>query len=103
MKTVITETTVKEGQEGAWDAAYRERLEDARRQPGFVGMELLIPEDQPRLRVVVGTWQSQAAWSAWHETDIFRRTRERMNAATTDDGTPRWYEVRTETYGQGQG
>ena len=100
MKTVITETTVKAGQEAAWDGAYRERLEDARRQPGFVGMELLTPEGGANRRLVVGTWQSKDAWSAWHQTETFRQTRERMNAATADDGTPRWYDVETETYEQ---
>jgi heme-degrading monooxygenase HmoA len=102
MKTVITETTVKAGQEQVWNEVYRRRLEDARRQPGFVGMELLIPEGEPNRRLVVGTWRSKDDWSAWHQTESFKQSRDAMNAATSDDGTPSWYDVETETYEQGQ-
>ena len=100
MKTVITETTVKSGQEQAWDAVYHDRLAHAKQQPGFVGMELLIPEGEPDKRLVVGTWRSKDDWSNWHQTPGFQQTRDRMNAATQNDGTPRWFDVDTETFGR---
>ncbi len=93
MMTVITETSVKEGREADWDAAYRERAGDARRQDGWVDLHLLIPEDDPRKRVVVGTWRDKAAWERWHETEGFQRTRDALNAATENDGSDRWFIV----------
>lgn len=93
MMTVITETTLKPGQEQEWDQAFAERLHNARNQPGWVDLQVLSPEGQPHKRVVVGTWRSRADWERWHQTPIFQRTRGRMSAATAEDGQPHWYEV----------
>lgn len=91
--TVITETTIEPGQASQWDRAFGERLADAQQQPGWLGLQLLIPLDAPNQRVVVGTWESRAAWEAWHTTEIFQRTRRQMNALDQSDGQERWYEV----------
>ena len=93
MLTVITETRVKQGQEAEWDRAYHERAQDARNQDGWVDLHLLIPEDDSQTRVVVGTWRDRAAWEAWHGTETFERTRERLNAATESHGSEQWYRV----------
>lgn len=93
MMTVISESTVKAGHEAAWDNAYRERAADARRQDGWVDLHLLIPEDEPMRRVIVGTWRDKAAWERWHETDEFRRGRSVLNAASESSGSDRWYTV----------
>ncbi len=91
--TVITETTLEPGREAEWDRAFQERLADARNQPGWHGLQLLIPLDAPNRRVVVGTWESRAAWEAWHATETFQRTRQPMNEADRTDGQERWFEV----------
>lgn len=93
MMTVITETTLESGQEPQWDQAFQERLEDAQQQPGWIGFQLLIPLDAPNQRVVVGTWESRAAWEAWHNTETFQRTRQLLNELEQTDGQERWYEV----------
>ena len=93
MMTVMTETTVRPGHEGEWDAAYRERARDAARQDGWVDLHLLVPEDDPRRRVVVGTWTDRDAWKRWHETESFRRTREALDAAAESHGEDRWFLV----------
>lgn len=93
MMTVITETTLEPGQEAQWDQAFAERLADVQGQPGWLGLQLLVPLDAPNRRVVVGTWEARAAWEAWHTTDTFRRTRQRMNELAQSDGQERWYEV----------
>ena len=93
MMTVITETTLEAGQEAEWDQAFQERLAAARQQPGWIGVQLLIPVDDPDRRVVVGTWESREAWEAWHQTDTFQRTRQRMNEADRADGRERWFQV----------
>lgn len=96
MMTVITETAVQSGREQDWDAAFRERVDDARMQPGWIATQLLIPEDDKQKRIVVGTWQDRESWKRWHATNSFKETRDQLNKATTDDGTERWFEVAVE-------
>jgi heme-degrading monooxygenase HmoA len=95
MFTVITETTLKPGQEEDWDRAFQERITEASRQPGWLGVNLLIPTEDMNKRVVVGTWRSQGDWDRWHATDAFKQARPKLAAATKDDGQPRWYNVDT--------
>lgn len=96
MMTVITETSVQSGREQEWDAAFRERVDDARKQPGWLGTQLLVPVDDRQKRIVVGTWQDQESWKRWHTTSSFKETRDQLNQATTDDGNERWFEVAVE-------
>ncbi len=93
MMTVITETTVKPGRETDWDRAYHERAEDARKQPGWVDLHLLIPVDDRRKRIVVGTWQDRESWQRWHGTDSFQRTKQALDDATESHGEDRWFRV----------
>src|SRR3954451_14346537 len=93
MMTVITEITIEPGGEPAWDEAFRERLADAPNQRGWIGLQLLIPLDAPNRRVVAGTWESRADWEAWHTTETFARTRERMDAVQQKSAMDRWFEV----------
>jgi heme-degrading monooxygenase HmoA len=91
--TVITEVDVDSGQEAVWDDAFHERFDDAPNQPGWVSVQLLVPQDAPTHRVVVGTWESRSDWERWHTTDVFQRTREQMDRVSRHDGEERWYEV----------
>lgn len=100
MMTVITEITIEEGQESKWDEAFHERFRDAPHQPGWMGVELLIPTGQLNRRVVVGTWRSTADWEAWHSTDTFLRTRETMDTVQQTSGPERWFEVVYRAAGQ---
>jgi heme-degrading monooxygenase HmoA len=93
MLTVISETRVRPGRESEWDAAYHERAADARNQPGWMDLHLLVPVDDQRARVIVGTWRDRAAWELWHDTDVFHRTRDRLDAATESGGEHHWYDV----------
>ena len=93
MLTVMTETVVRDGFGDEWNEAYRERAADAQTQPGWVQLQLLIPIDDPSRRIVVGTWHDREAWERWHQTDTFRSTRERLDAATSSHGEDRWFTV----------
>jgi heme-degrading monooxygenase HmoA len=93
MMTVVTEIEIKSGDEPAWDAAFRERIQDAPDQPGWIGIQLVIPLDAPNKRVVIGTWESRDYWEAWHNTDAFKRTREQLDQVQQNSGAERWYEV----------
>jgi heme-degrading monooxygenase HmoA len=96
MLTVITETTTKPGHETDWDAAYHERAAAAQAQDGWVELQLLVPLEDRRSRVVVGTWRDRQSWQQWHETETFKATRERLDEATERHGNDRWFEVATE-------
>ena len=93
MMTVITYITVTGGSEPEWDAAVRERFDNARTRPGWVRGEILMPLDALDKRVIVGTWQSRADWEAWHEDPAFAATREQLDSLQTDQSEPSWYEV----------
>jgi len=93
MMTIVTHLRIKEGQEPAWDTAFRERVEAAKAQPGFISVQLCIPVDAMNERVIIGTWQSRADWEAWHNADAFRQTREQMEETDTKRRREWWHEV----------
>jgi heme-degrading monooxygenase HmoA len=93
MMTIVSHVTIEPGKEPAWDAAFRERLAAARRQPGWVAVQLCIPAQAINKRVVIGTWETRAAWEAWHATDAFRKTREQMEGGEAEAREEWWHEV----------
>jgi heme-degrading monooxygenase HmoA len=93
MMTVMTEVTLRSGHESHWDRVYRERAADAQRQDGWLDLQLLIPENEPRKRIVVGTWRDREAWERWHASEGFERTRRGLDAATEQHGDDRWFVV----------
>jgi heme-degrading monooxygenase HmoA len=93
MMTIVSHVKLNEGDEPAWDAAMRDRIRAARGQPGFVSVQLCIPQDALDERVIIGTWETRAEWEAWHNTDEFQETRtqlEQPDAATRQEW---WHEV----------
>ena len=93
MMTVITKVTLKEGAEPEWDAAIRRRLEAATGRPGWIRGQLVIPLEALNQRMVIGTWESRAAWEAWHEDDAFKESRERLVGLEEAPSDMSWYEV----------
>lgn len=98
MMTIVSHVQVKEGQEGAWDDVVRERIAAARRQPGFVAVQVAIPLDAPNERVIIGTWQSRADWEAWHGHERFQETRSRLEAVDETTASEAWHEVVVEEH-----
>lgn len=93
MVTVVTRMRIKDGQQQAWDAAFRERAQAAREQDGFVFVQLCTPDDAPDERVIVGTWQSRDDWQAWHEQPEFVETRRQLEEVDEERAGTQWYEV----------
>jgi heme-degrading monooxygenase HmoA len=93
MMTIVTRITLKEGSEPEWDAAMRERLDAARHQPGWIGGQLLIPLDRLDKRVIIGTWETRAAWEAWHQDPAFAETRKRLDGLEANTSEHWWHEV----------
>jgi len=90
MVTVVTHVPLKDGAEHDWDAVMRERLAAAKKQPGWVGGQLLR---SPNGRVIVGTWLSRADWEEWHKAPEFAETRRRLDRLADGPTEPGWHEV----------
>ena len=90
MMTVVTHVPLKEGTEHEWDGLMRERLNAARKQPGWIGGQLLR---SPNGRVIIGTWQSRADWERWHRDPEFTETRRQLDEMADGPTDPGWHEV----------
>src|SRR4029434_7221728 len=93
MMTLVTHVHLKEGVGPEWDAAMRTRLSAARKQPGWVGGQLLRQSDKPDRRVIVGTWKTRADWEAWHHDRQFAATRGRLDWFESGPAEHWWHEV----------
>jgi heme-degrading monooxygenase HmoA len=93
MMTIVTQVTLKEGTEPEWDAIMRDRMAVVSDRPGWVGGQLLIPVDGLNKRVIVGTWETRAAWEAWHNDPEFRQTRAQLESLEAAPGQHWWHEV----------
>ncbi len=99
--TVITHHVLRDDTAAQeWDAAMYVRLSAARSQPGWIGGQLLRAINDRMLRTIVGTWESRAAWEAWHGEDAFRETRERLDGLQSRPSETTWYEVVEERHGE---
>jgi|HubBroStandDraft_6_1064221.scaffolds.fasta_scaffold50647_5 heme-degrading monooxygenase HmoA len=90
MVTIVTHIPLKDGADRQWDTVMHERMASAKGQPGWVGGQVLR---SPNGRVVVGTWQSQADWAAWHRTAAFAETRRKLTGLADGPTEPGWHEV----------
>jgi heme-degrading monooxygenase HmoA len=93
MMTIVTHVHLKEGAGPDWDAAMRTRLSAAKKQPGWVGGQLLRQSDKPDRRVIVGTWRKRADWEAWHHDRQFAATRGRLDGLEIGPAEHWWHEV----------
>jgi heme-degrading monooxygenase HmoA len=93
METVITRITLNEGAEADWDAIMRERMSAAEASPGWIGGCILDPADQRHDRLVLGVWDTRAAWDAWHQDPAFKATSERLQGLERDSGDGSWHDV----------
>jgi heme-degrading monooxygenase HmoA len=93
MMTIVTTVTLKQDGVAQWDRAMHTRVRAAQDRPGWVGVQLLRPVDNPLRRAIIGTWQSREDWAAWHDDETFRETREHL--AGLEDGASEtiWYDV----------
>lgn len=93
MMTVVTHMRLRDGSEPEWDAAMRQRLDDANGRTGFIRSQLLIPLDALDQRVIIGTWATRAHWEAWHNDAAFLAARELLEGLQAAPAETRWYEV----------
>lgn len=91
--TIVTHIVLEEGTEPEWDAAMRQRLAAVRSQPGWIGGQLLMPLDALNKRVIIGIWQTRAAWEAWHNDPAFAETRTRLEGLEAGENEHWWHEV----------
>ena len=77
MVTIVTDVELKEGAERRWDAVMRQRMNQARKRRGWIGGQLLRSEEDPKRRLIVGTWKARTDWEQWHKDREFAATRQR--------------------------
>jgi heme-degrading monooxygenase HmoA len=93
MVTIVTHVKLREGTEHDWDAVMQKRMTEARKQPGWIGGQLLQSDHDPGSRVIVGTWQSRADWERWHHARPFVDTRHQLNDLGTGPADQEWHDV----------
>jgi heme oxygenase (mycobilin-producing) len=93
MVSIVTHAQLKEGTEREWDTVMRKRLAAAKKQPGWVGGQLLRSEDKPNRRVIVGTWRARADWERWHADPRFADTRRQLDGLESGPAEHWWHEV----------
>jgi heme-degrading monooxygenase HmoA len=90
MVTVVTHVPLKDGVDRDWDGVMLERMNAAKKQPGWIGGQLLR---SPNGRVIIGTWQTRADWEHWHHTPEFAETRRQLDGMADGPTDPGWHEV----------
>lgn len=93
MEAVITRVVLNAGAGPDWDAAMRDRMTAAESSPGWIAGSVLTPVDDRDARLIVGLWETRAAWQAWHGDPAFRDTAERLEGLERDTGDGSWHEV----------
>ena len=93
MKTIVTHVHLRPGAGRDWDAVMRRRLSAARKQPGWVGGQLLRSADNEDKRVIVGTWRTRADWEGWHHDPQFAETRQRLDGLESAPAEHWWHDV----------
>lgn len=91
MVTIITKVRLKDGAEREWDAAMRDRMAGAEKQPGWIRGQLLKPEREPRVRVIIGSWRSRENWKKWHGDPRFAETRRRLDGLVAAPEEHTWH------------
>ena len=63
------------GREAQWDSILRGRVETARSAPGWLGVSVWAPANNPSQRVIVGRWRSLDDYDAWTQAESYIRTK----------------------------
>ena len=93
MEAVITRVILNTGAEAEWEATMRDRMAAAESSPGWIAGSILIPEEDRNARLILGLWDTRAAWEEWHRDATFRDTAERLQGLERDAGDGSWHEV----------
>ena len=94
MLTIITEVELREGADREWDAIMGARMNEAKKRPGWVGGQLLCSDEDPKRRVIVGTWKTRADWKEWHQDPLFAETRRQLDTLVGAPERHTWHDVR---------
>jgi len=88
---VVGRFKLRPGAEATWDAAFRERIEDATSAPGWLGVASWAPVAEPSQRIVVGRWRATADFDAWTETKSYIRTKQILDSCQTSAPDIEWF------------
>ncbi|MCD6567415.1 MAG: antibiotic biosynthesis monooxygenase [Dehalococcoidia bacterium] len=69
MVRVMIKRKVKAGEEGKLQEALKDFRSAALYQRGYITGETLVRTEDPRIFLVMSTWDSLENWNAWHENE----------------------------------
>lgn len=92
MVTVMNVVHVKEERREAFERTFLERESHVHRAEGFVGFELLR-RDRDGEYVVLSRWESDEAFRAWVNSDLFKASHQHANGELAHSSEVRHYEV----------
>lgn len=70
MFVAMSRFRVQPGQEAMVGEAFRDRPHEVDKQPGFVRMEVLSPQEQGNEFWLITVWEDRASFEAWHERHL---------------------------------
>ena len=73
---VISKFRVRNGMSDEVAAAFRARPHLVDGAPGFVRMEVLVPEDEPTEFWLVTHWTDEQSFKTWHRSHEYRESHE---------------------------
>ncbi len=88
---VVGRFNLRPGAEAVWDAAFRERIEEAASAPGWLGVAAWAPLDAPQERIVVGRWRAREDYDAWALGESYLRTKSVLDSCQTAPPKIEWF------------
>lgn len=91
--TIVTRVRLRAGSTEQWDRAMHKRVQAARDARGWISAQLLKGVDDDLQRAIIGVWESKEDWTAWHDDEAFRETREELSGVEEGPQESVWFEV----------
>ena len=89
---VVGRFNLRPGTEATWDATFRERVENAKSAPGWLGVSAWAPVENTSQRIVVGRWRSSADFEAWTKTQSYIQTKAMLDSCQTTAPKIEWFQ-----------
>ena len=91
MHQVVGRFQLIRGREDQWDAAFSERVEDARDFDGWLGAAAWIPAGDDSQRVVVARWVKREDYETWTLSASYSRTKTLLDACQAGPPEIEWF------------
>jgi len=87
MYIVMNRVMLKSGWEAEFEDRFKKRKGQIDKEPGFVSMKVLKPENTETPFVVLTSWESKTAFECWVKSDDFKLSHQHpMSKDAFDEG-----------------